>query len=92
MVISWWCYLKANNAAGALRVALIVSSWQVGSEEVERERVRHFDPRQIPPIRAKNGVFALDQIRNGPKRAKNSVFVPKIPFFAEIVFVEHTLS
>ena len=26
------------------------------------------------------------------KRAKNSVFVPKIPFFAEILFVEHTLS
>ena len=69
-----------------------MASWQLGSEEVERERVRHFDPRQIPPTRAKNGVFALDQIRNGPKRAKNSVFVPKVPFFAEIVFSEPTLS
>ena len=74
------------------RVALIVASWQLGSEEVEIERLRHFDPRQIPPKRAKIGVFALDQIRNGPKRAKSSVFVPKIPFVAEIVFAEHTLS
>ena len=26
------------------------------------------------------------------KCTKNSVFVPKIPFFAEILFLEHTLS
>ena len=27
-----------------------------------------------------------------PTRAKSGVFVPKIPFFAEILFLEHTLS
>ena len=30
--------------------------------------------------------------KNSPTRAKSGVFVPKILFFAEILFLEHTLS
>ena len=46
---------------------------------------------EISLTRAKNGVFASNKVENGPKRANNNVFAPNIPFFAEILFVEHAL-
>ena len=38
------------------------------------------------------GQISPTRTKNGPNRAKNGVFVPKIPFFAEFLFSEHTLS
>ena len=41
--------------------------------------------------RATDGDFALNRVLKWTKRAKNSVFVPKITCFVKIWFVEHRL-
>ena len=46
---------------------------------------------EISLTRAKNGVFASNKVENGLKGANNNVFAPNIPFFSEVLIVEHAL-
>ena len=58
------------------------------------QKVRHYDPGRILPVKAENSVVQLNKVKNGPiklkwtkcaitrlKRTKNNVFDQKVPKF-----------
>ena len=50
-----------------------------------KREIRFFDPGKISPTRAKNGVFGLSKVKNGPNRALNG------PKGLKIVFLEQKI-
>ena len=65
--------------------------WHPGIQNRRKWRQRVEMGGKVSLKRATDGDFALNRVLKWTKRAKNSVFVPKITCFVKIWFVEHRL-